>query len=150
VIHAKGQRDALTVLRAAAVVLDGGVVAILDRAASGVLDGLAAAGATPFCDDLLGVDTEHGGSVVARCNGSALPLRAVIVLDRGEAFVVDRSPDALSLLEHAVEAGSRGPEQLEWQIGTCMTITRVAALLEAQVPPGMDASETARRLFAAL
>jgi hypothetical protein len=138
------------VLRATAVVLDGGVVAICDRAATGVLDALTADGATPFCNDRLAVDAEAGGPVLARADGSGVPLRAVVVLDRGEEFVVDRSPDALTLLADAVEAGAGGPEQLQRQLGTCMTITRFSALLEAQVPEGMDASELARRLVAAL
>jgi hypothetical protein len=78
-----------------------------------------------------------------------LPLRAVIVLERGESFALERSHDAVSLLEGVVTE-SPDAEELRRQLGACMTMTRVAALLEARIPAGMSSRETAGRLLAAL
>jgi hypothetical protein len=142
-----------TVLRAGAVVVDGGAVAIADRAALGqvqLVRELERLGATPLCEDRLTIEARGATSVTARADGWTLPLSAVFLLEAGARFEVERSYDAVALFEVSVDHGYPGAEWLLRQFGTCMTVTRMARLLEARIPDGLAPGEVATRLLAAL
>jgi hypothetical protein len=143
-----------TVLRAAAVVVDGGAIAIVDRAALGparLVRDLELLGATPLCEDRLTIEARGAASVCARADGWTLPLHVVFVLERGRApFSVERTYDAVSLFDATIDPGDGGAEWLLRQFGTCMTVTRVARLLEARIPEGMGSGEVATHLLAAV
>jgi hypothetical protein len=151
--HGVAVSSGTVVLRAGAVVLDGGAVAIVDRAGLGIerlLDDLEQLGARPLCEDHLTVEARGAASVVARADGWTLPLYAVFVLERDEPLSIERSHDAVSLFDATVDPGEPGAEWLLRQFGTCMTVTRVARLLEARIPAGMTSAEAAAHLLAAL